>query len=88
MRIPGVCNQDPATTVAAHSGRGQHGAGMGVKADDVFVAFLCSDCHDAYDNRKGSGVFNWTRNDLDVWWDCAHASTLRRLFELGVLKVG
>lgn len=31
--------------VAAHSNQQRHGKGMGIKAADCFVAFLCATCH-------------------------------------------
>lgn len=48
VRIPGVCNFNPETTVLAHVGEG---GGMGQKADDIEAAFCCSNCHDAIDGR-------------------------------------
>ena len=48
VRIPGVCNGDPETTVLAHL----PGGGMGKKRNDLFAAFACSDCHDYVDCRK------------------------------------
>lgn len=47
VRIPGICNHDPATTVLAHL----NGGGMGTKKSDLFGAFCCSDCHDVIDGR-------------------------------------
>ena len=41
VRIYGVCNHDPATTVLAHI----NGAGMGMKHNDLHGAFSCSSCH-------------------------------------------
>jgi hypothetical protein len=45
LRIPGVCNHDPATTVAAHSNMSIHGKGGRRKADDVFTVWSCANCH-------------------------------------------
>jgi hypothetical protein len=50
VRIPGVCNHDPATTVLAHI----NGGGMGTKTSDLFGAFACSSCHDVIDGRVKS----------------------------------
>lgn len=49
MRIVGICNQDPATTVWAHSNQSQDGKGMGIKARDVEGCYACSACHEFYD---------------------------------------
>ncbi len=50
VRIPGVCNYDPATTVLAHI-RLAGVTGMGIKAPDLLAAWCCSACHDAIDGR-------------------------------------
>lgn len=42
MRLPGVCNFNPETTVLAHVGKG---SGMGQKCDDIHATFACSACH-------------------------------------------
>ena len=47
IRIPGVCNHDPETTVLCHLG----GGGMGLKQHDLFGAWGCSSCHDVIDGR-------------------------------------
>jgi hypothetical protein len=52
VRIYGVCNYNPETTVLAHIRLGGV-AGMGQKPPDFpgcFV-FACSNCHDAIDKR-------------------------------------
>jgi hypothetical protein len=54
VRIPGVCNWNPETTVLAHIG----GAGMGMKADDIHGAHCCSSCHDAIDGRVQTDYSN------------------------------
>jgi hypothetical protein len=41
IRIPGVCNFNPATTVLAHL----PGGGMGYKNSDLSASFACSACH-------------------------------------------
>lgn len=46
LRIPGVCNGDPKTTVAAHSNWAEHGGkGAHRKADDCYSVWACSACH-------------------------------------------
>ena len=51
VRIPGICNRDPATTVLAHI-RMSGITGIGMKARDELGAWCCSACHDAIDGRK------------------------------------
>lgn len=50
VRLPGICNHDPATTVLAHL----NGGGMGTKKSDLFASFACSSCHDVVDVRVKS----------------------------------
>ena len=50
VRLPGICNHDPATTILAHyrlSGLN----GMGMKPPDVIAAYSCSSCNDVCDRR-------------------------------------
>ena len=50
VRIPFVCNRDPATTVLAHI-RLSGVSGMGIKAPDLLGAWACEACHSAVDYR-------------------------------------
>jgi hypothetical protein len=47
VRIPGICNFNPETTILAH----RPGGPMGGKNPDYQGAFCCSSCHDAVDGR-------------------------------------
>ncbi len=49
VRIPGVCNFNPETTVLAHIRRG---GGIGMKPSDLCGVLACSSCHDMIDGRK------------------------------------
>lgn len=53
IRIPGVCNHDPETTVLCHL-RMAGISGMGLKAHDWFAAWGCSACHDYVDGRTAT----------------------------------
>lgn len=44
VRLPGVCNLDPATTVGAHLRRAG-AAGVAIKPHDLFMVDACFDCH-------------------------------------------
>jgi hypothetical protein len=55
VRIPGICNFDPTTTVLAHIRRGGVG-GMGIKPPDLCGVWACSSCHDVIDGRRVSEV--------------------------------
>jgi hypothetical protein len=52
IRLPMVCNYDPATTVLCHSNELADGKGMGLKAPDTAAAYGCSACHDVVDGRR------------------------------------
>jgi hypothetical protein len=55
FRIPGVCNGDPETVVAAHSNFSVHGKAKSRKADDQWSAWACSSCHGWLDQPGGNG---------------------------------
>ena len=50
VRLPGICNSNPETTVLAHY-RLAGVSGIGIKSPDVIGAWCCSACHDAIDGR-------------------------------------
>ena len=50
VRIPGVCNGNPETTVLAHI-RIAGLCGTGIKPPDLLAAIACSSCHDEIDRR-------------------------------------
>ena len=50
IRIAGVCNRNPETTVLAHF-RLSGISGAGQKAPDIMGAWACSDCHTYVDSR-------------------------------------
>ncbi len=50
VRLEGVCNGNPETTVLAHV-RLVGVSGMGMKSPDIIGAWACSSCHDAVDRR-------------------------------------
>ena len=51
VRLPAICNGDPATTVLAHY-RLAGVSGMGMKSPDVIGAWACSACHLAVDTDR------------------------------------
>lgn len=50
VRLPGICNFNPETTVLAHY-RLAGTCGTGMKPPDLLGAWTCSACHDAVDGR-------------------------------------
>ena len=69
IRIPGVCNHDPETTVLCH----QNGGGMGMKTADIEGAFGCSLCHDIVDGRVRQ--YSYTRMEIKIMFFEAAART-------------
>lgn len=55
VRLPGICNFNPETTVLAHY-RMAGLNGVGQKPDDIFGAWACSSCHDECDRRTRKNV--------------------------------
>lgn len=51
VRLIGICNGDPATTVLAHY-RLSGISGLGLKSPDLLASWACSACHDAIDRRS------------------------------------
>jgi hypothetical protein len=56
--------------VAAHSNQLRHGKGMGLKASDEYVAFLCYCCHSELDQGK-----NLTKQQRRDMWQTAYERT-------------
>lgn len=63
MQIPGVCNNNPETVVAAHSNSSRHGKSGARKADDNYVIYACAACHTALDQGGAPKVVK------DGWWE-------------------
>jgi hypothetical protein len=54
-----VCNFNPETTVPCH----RNGGGMAMKHHDIFIAWGCSDCHDAVDHRTKT---QFSRDEITI----------------------
>jgi len=82
IRIPGVCNWNPETTVLCH----QNGGGMGIKTDDSEGAFGCSNCHSAVD-----GVplikHNFTHDEIKLMFLEGAVRTRDYWRKIGLIKV-
>lgn len=61
VRLLGVCNRNPETTVLAHLKNGWYGS---LKPPDVIAVHACSDCHDAIDGRTHPK--HLTRAEIDL----------------------
>lgn len=78
LRLPGICNGNPETTVWAHVN--SFGKGMGIKTHDLLGFPACSDCHAAYDQGKDRSQYTG-----DAFR--ALCETLVALWRDGMLKV-
>lgn len=76
------CGLQDGSVVAAHSNQQRDGKGVGLKASDYRIAYLCHGCHDAVDGRRGK--FN--KDERREIWEIAHRSTIGYLFENGIVR--
>ena len=88
IRIPGVCNHDPETTVYAHYR--YPGLGRNIK-NDLEGAYACSACHDAVDGRSNvDHVFSFDP-ESNTYLELHHLEgcirTRQILFNKGLIKV-
>jgi hypothetical protein len=60
IRLPGICNHNPETTVLCHL----NGGGAGTKHSDLHAAFGCSGCHDEVDGRTRRHA----REQVKLWF--------------------
>ena len=75
LRIPGVCNYDPATVVLCHAPCVDKG--MGYKSPDWWGAYGCFSCHSHMD---GSGEPYL----IDIWMPAIY-ETQKKLIAKGLL---
>ena len=61
------CGADDGSIVWSHSNSQKHGKGMGIKAHDLFGAYLCHKCHGMLDR---STLDNFVKQDwFIVQWE-------------------
>jgi hypothetical protein len=83
IRLPGICNFNPETTVFAHISGVRFHKGMGNKVLDALGAFSCSSCHDAIDGRIKT---SHTREELKLAQYEGVFETQIYLIENGLIK--
>lgn len=81
LRLVGICNFNPETTVFAHIGKRR---GMSIKCADYFDIYACSSCHDVIDSRVNS---DYTQEQLASEELRALEETQEKLIEKGLLVV-
>ena len=69
-----ACGADDGTVVWAHSNSQKHGKGMGIKAHDIYGAYLCHKCHAMFDRNDkvlplGEGIMLVRDYWFDVVWN-------------------
>jgi len=79
VRIPGICNFNPETTIPAHL----NGAGMGTKHNDIFIAYCCSNCHSVIDGHVKS---QYTKEELNLMHYEGVFRTQQILLDEGLIK--
>jgi hypothetical protein len=87
IRIPGVCNRNPETTVACHE---PCGSGMAMKWPDTEIAYGCSACHDEIDGRtkyKPNGHPIYTLDDLQLMFYQGSRRTRLKLLEKELITI-
>jgi hypothetical protein len=76
------CGANDGTIVAAHSNQQRDGKGLGIKADDYRVAYMCYQCHTYIDSDAKA-----TRDEKRDVWEGAHRNTIGWLFDNGHIKI-
>lgn len=82
VMIPGVCNGNSETVVAAHANWQEYGKGGALKAHDIFHARACSACHAELDQGK-----NLDYEEKKFFWQRGFERTLLALCLEKVLVV-
>jgi uncharacterized CHY-type Zn-finger protein len=80
VRLYGICNHNPDTTVFAHL----NGGGLAMKRLNIHGAYACSDCHDALDRRTNPEL---ERDFLNLAFLEAVIRTQEIMVKDGVLKL-
>jgi hypothetical protein len=84
IRIPGVCNHNPATVVWMHANGSAAGKGIGMKSHDLLGAYGCSSCHDVFDRRV---PYAGDRYMVELAFHEGHQRSLVLLIERGIIVV-
>lgn len=80
VRIPGVCNFNPETTVFAHI----NGGGMATKQLDTEGAYCCGACHDEVDRRTRKNLNTML---VELYHHEGAMRTRKILIEKGLIKI-
>jgi hypothetical protein len=85
VRIPGICNFNPQTTIFAHINGIRFGHGTGHKVEDLHGAYCCNSCHDVIDARVKTGLHS--REAIKLMHYEGVLETQGKLVEKGLVRV-
>ena len=83
IRLPGICNFNPETTVLCHPNTHRAGKGKGLKAHDALGAYGCSACHAVVDGVR----CNMPRCDVELAFWHGHCETFIKLIQKGLVDI-
>lgn len=85
LRLPGICNRNPETTVWAHSNTPEGGKARGKKLEivDHIGAYACDCCHMVYD-RQHSRPPGMTKEYVDARFEQGRIESEQKLKEKGL----
>ena len=84
INLIGVCNYNPDSVVWAHSNKGIHGKGLGLKAKDENGAYACYQCHMTYD-RQIKRPKNLSLEDVEAAFTIAMLKSQQILKDKGLI---
>jgi len=79
IRMPGVCNFDPRTTVLCHLG----GAGWALKSNNAHSAYGCYECHQIVDGAKSK----YSQDEIKLMFYDGMVRTQLILIEKGLIII-
>jgi len=74
------CGRNDGSTIAAHSNDKIHGRGLGLKSSDFFVAYLCFECHNDYDQKR-ERIVNYSMADAGRFLKFSQEDFNRAMFK-------
>lgn len=77
------CGRQDGTVVPAHNNELAFGRGAGFKTKDFLIAYLCHECHDYCDGRRGG----LTLEEKRALWHRAYTQTVAWWFRDSIVVV-
>jgi hypothetical protein len=79
VRLPGCIGH----AIWSHNRHGRAGKGGGIKALDLNGCYCCTSCDAIYDGQRSTFL---SRDEVELAWYHAHAESLCKLAQKGLLK--